>query len=299
MVDSMKQGCPNLNCKFYQRNDFVQKDGRFYRSDDRHFVQRFKCKICNKKFSYSTHTLEYRQKKRTINTIIKNELASGLSQRRCARNLNIDKKTVARKLIYLAKKARLNQASFLKSIQNGIIKEVQFDDLITSIHTKLKPVSISVIIDSKNRLILGARVSEIPAFGKIAKISRRKYGQRENHHRKNLDELFKSISSKIDPNAKFKTDEHQFYPILLKKYFPHCSHQRFKSMRASVAGLGELKSKKYDPLFMINHTLAMFRANINRLFRKTWCTSKSEELLQYHVDIFVDYFNQMRLESLK
>jgi IS1 family transposase len=156
-----------------------------------------------------------------------------------------------------------------------------------------------VIIDSKNRLILGARVSEIPAFGKIAEISRRKYGRRENHHRKNLDKLFKSISSKIDPNAKFKTDEHQFYPILLKKYFPHCSHQRFKSMRASVAGLGELKSKKYDPLFMINHTLAMFRANINRLFRKTWCTSKSEELLQDHVDIFVDYFNQMRLESLK
>jgi len=294
----MKQGCPNLKCKFYQQNNYVQKDGRFYRADDRHFVQRYKCKICKKKFSYSTHSLEYRQKKRTVNSIIKNELASGISQRRCARNLKIDKKTVARKLIYLAKKARLNQEDFLKSIQDGIIKEVQFDDLITSIHTKLKPVSISVIIDSKNRLILGARVSEIPAFGKIAKISRRKYGRRENDHRKNLDELFKIISSKIDPCAKFKTDEHQFYPILLAKYFPHCSHQRFKSMRASVAGLGELKSKKYDPLFMINHTLAMFRANINRLFRKTWCTSKSEELLQDHVDIFVDYFNQMRLETL-
>jgi len=294
----MIQGCPNLNCKFYQQSDYVLKDGRFYRADDRHFVQRYKCKLCKKKFSYSTNTLEYRQKKRTINSIIKNELASGLSQRRCARNLKIDTKTVARKLIYLARKARINQADFLKSIQDGIIKEVQFDDLITSIHTKLKPVSISVIIDSKNRLILGAKVSEIPAFGKIAKMSRRKYGRRENHHPKNLDELFNVISSKIDPNAKFKTDEHQFYPKILAKYFPHCKHQRFKSMRASVAGLGELKSKKYDPLFMINHTLAMFRANINRLFRKTWCTSKSEQLLQDHVDIFVDYFNQMRLESL-
>ncbi len=293
----MNQGCPNINCNFYLKNDFVQKDGRYYRADDRHFVQRFKCKHCGKKFSYATHTLEYRQKKRTINSTVRNDLASGISQRRCARNLKIDKKTVARKLIYLAKKARLNQKTFLNNIQNGEIQEVQFDDLITSIHTKLKPVAISVIIDAEKRLILGAKVSEIPAFGKIAKISRRKYGKRENRHRKNLDALLKSISTKIDQQAKFKTDEHQYYPELLAKYFPKCSHQRFKSMRASVAGLGELKSKKFDPLFMINHTLAMFRANINRLFRKTWCTSKTENYLQDHVDIFIDYFNQMRLEA--
>ena len=294
----MNQGCPNIDCTFYLKKDFQQKDGRYYRADDRHFVQRFKCKICKKKYSYATHTLEYRQKKRTVNRMVGEDLASGVSMRRCARKNKIHKTTVARKLLYLAQKARMNQQSFLKSIQKATFSEIQFDDLITSVHTKLKPLAISVVIDQKTRLILGAKVSEIPAFGLIAKISRRKYGKRKNEHKKNLHELLLKVKPLIHPQAIFKTDQHHDYKILIKKNFPKATHQTHKGLKASVAGLGELKTKQYDPLFKINHTLAMLRANINRLFRRTWCTTKKEERLQDHIDLFIDYFNQMIMEKI-
>ena len=41
-----------------------------------------------------------------------------------------------------------------------------------------------------------------------------------------------------------------------------------------MTGQGELRDKRFDPMFALNHTCAMLRANINRLFRRTWCTSK-------------------------
>ena len=126
----MNQGCPNIECKLYLNIKFQKKDGKYYRRDDRHYVQRFKCNLCGKKYSASSHTLEYKQKKRTINRLVRADLASGVSMRRCAYKIGTHRTTVARKLVYLAKKARLSQLEFLSSIQTGAIKNVQFDDLI-------------------------------------------------------------------------------------------------------------------------------------------------------------------------
>ena len=68
---------------------------------------------------------------------------------------------------------------------------------------------------------------------------------------------------------------------------------------AMIAGLGELKKNGRDPLFAINHTCAMLRANINRLFRRTWCTSKSLQHTQDHIDIFIDYYNEKKEKQSK
>jgi hypothetical protein len=46
---------------------------------------------------------------------------------------------------------------------------MQMDDLITKENSKLKPLSASIAVDEDRRLILGAEVSEIPAFGHLAK----------------------------------------------------------------------------------------------------------------------------------
>jgi len=112
-----------------------------------------------------------------------------------------------------------------------------------------------------------------------------------------LEDLLVKLKPVISSEATFRTDEHKRYPEIIGRHFRFARHETFKSQRASVAGLGELKTKQFDPLFMINHTLAMFRANINRLFRRTWCTTKSVEQLQNHVDIFIEYFNEMISEK--
>ncbi|MFA6237913.1 MAG: hypothetical protein WC635_11335 [Bacteriovorax sp.] len=204
------------------------------------------------------------------------------------------RKTIERKFVYLAKKARMNQKTLLKFWQNNPINEVQFDDLISSVHTKLKPISISVVIDPATFKILGANVAEIPAFGKIAEISRRKYGRRLNQHPQALSRLLGDLSVCISKEATFKTDEHKRYPDIIARHFPRARHQTYKGLPASIVGMGELKIRSFDPLFAINHTLACFRGGMNRFIRRTWCTSKTLHHTQDHIDIFIDYYNEKK-----
>ncbi|MGZ3809720.1 MAG: transposase, partial [Bacteriovorax sp.] len=62
-------------------------------------------------------------------------------------------------------------------------------------------------------------------------------------------------------------------------------------------GQGELKKVHYDPLFKINHTCAMLRYRINRLVRRTWCTTKKIEMLENHLQIYIAYHNKYLLNS--
>jgi len=203
---------------------------------------------------------------------------------------------VERKLIYLAKKAQLSQEKFLQSLK-GEVTHLQFDDLITIEHTKLKPLTVSIAVDVNTRSILGTQVGVIGAFGHLAELSRRKYGRRINEHKKTLRRLFEQIAPTVAQRALIRSDEHQFYSEMIEKYLPGRKYEQYLSVRSSVAGQGELKKTWRDPLFGINHTCAMLRANVNRLIRKTWCTTKTPMMLERHLMIYVDYHNSIYLKN--
>ena len=295
----MNYGCPNLACKNYSKTDFIIKNGRFKRKSDSRYVQKFKCTYCGKQFSKATFTLEKYQKKRRVNSRVFELLASGVSMRRTAKLVRVDKKTIQRKLKYLGKKSKLKHDQFLKKLAKSKVDHMQLDDLISIEHTKLKPVSISIAVDAKRRYVLGVEVSRIAAFGHLAQISRRKYGYRKSEHKQSLDKLFKTITPVVDKNALVESDEHNLYPEFVESYLPSTKYKQYKGARGCVAGQGELKKLNYDPLFSINHTCAMFRANINRLIRKTWCTTKDLEQLTNHIYIFVNYYNKMLVQDQK
>ena len=188
--------------------------------------------------------------------------------------------------------------SFLTSLKSSV-NNLQFDDMITSEHTKLKPLTITLAVDEKRRYILGGIVGEIPAFGLLVERSIKKYGHRPNKHPVCISTLFDKIKGAIKHNATIQSDEHQTYPGFVKKYFPNATHQCHKGGRACIVGQGELKKLHFDPLFTINHTCAILRANINRLIRKTWCTTKVISNLQDHIDLFIDYYNFSLLQKNK
>lgn len=93
-------------------------------------------------------------------------------------------------------------------------------------------------------------------------------------------------------NVVIKSDENPHYPPLIRELFPRGEHLRYKGRRGCVVGQGELKRGGFDPLFSLNHTAAMFRANVNRLFRRTWCTTKKREALTAHLALYSLYHNQ-------
>ena len=63
------------------------------------------------------------------------------------------------------------------------------------------------------------------------------------------------------------------------------------SVYASYTWQGELKRTGWDPLFTINHTLAMLRDNIKRLTRRTWCTTKQQSALEDVIAIYMHFHN--------
>ena len=288
----MSYQCPNTHCPSSLDPACVVKDGYYRRKEDSQIIPRYRCQLCGKRFSASTSTLEYKQKRRRLNHQIKEILVSNVSLRRCAEMAHTSRNTVAKKMHYLAEVARRNHQTFLNSLKENQPEHIQMDDLITSEHTKLKPLTVTIVIDKTKRHLLNIKVGRIPCSGPNADKAKEKYGKRKCEHKKTIKCALEGLKDVIAPNATFATDEHQNYPKLIQEFFPKAMHERFKSRDARDLGQGELKKGGFDPLFMLNHTCATLRGCISRLIRQTWCISKLAEKLQDHIDIFIDYFNQ-------
>lgn len=294
----MRPNCPNFATNQLCSKDNVLRDVHFYRASESRWIQRFKCKSCGRKFSHATGTLEFGQHKRHLNREVRHLLSSKVSMRRVAYVLGINRRTIERKMHYLAKRARRRHREMLQSLESAVT-HLQFDDQITTEHTKMKPVTISIAIDVKRRLILGAEVGRIPSSGLLAAKSRKKYGPRPSEHGRCLKRLFQQIASTVAPGALVQSDEHRLYPKFVNHYLPRVTHVRHLGGRASVAGYGELKNKTFDPLFGINHTCATFRDDLARLGRRTWCTTKKVDRLQMQTDIMIEYENEKRFLKKK
>ncbi len=273
----MKRYCINLDCsehssRLFQspRSGQIVKKGHFYRRSDRRYLQRFKCRVCGAQFSTATFDENYRQSRRDLNDIIYRMLCSGVSQRRAARLLQVSRRTITRKFNHLARHAKRDHSDWLEErFQSTRIEHVHFDDLETSEHTKCKPLSVSLAVHAETREILGFQVKRMPAKGLLAPIARKKYGYRKDERPQGWNRMFRNLKNLVHDQARFESDENPHYPKHLKKHFPNSIHIRHKGARGAIAGQGELKKLKFDPLFSLNHTCAMLRANLNRLFRRT------------------------------
>jgi len=295
----MKILCPTQVNKTSVKSQNLESDvhtiirkGSFYRKSDQRRIIRFFCKTCLKQFSRATFDAAYRQKRRDINEDVYLYICSGVSQRRLAKNLGVNRKTIVRKFRFIAHQARLEHAQRVEELKARPITAVQFDDLETSEHTKLKPLSVTLAVDKNTREILEFQVSRMPAKGHLSGIAKKKYGKRADERPKAWDQFFRNLKPIVTPNAFFESDENPHYPKFLKRHFPKAKHRAYKGARGAVVGQGELKKLKFDPLFALNHTCAMLRANLNRLFRKTWCTTKTIQGLIDHISIYVIMHNQ-------
>lgn len=285
----MIKRCPNLPCQSLQ----FRKYGTYHRPSDGKRVQRWRCNRCKLHFSSATFQTPYRQHKRRVNPKVFQLLCSGVSLRRIALLLNLSRTTVARKLAFLARVSKERQRHFQKTRPK--VRQVQFDDLITLEHTKCKPLAISLAVEAPTRRILGFQVSRIPASGPLAEISRRKYGIRPNERPRGLGTLLTEIRGVLEDEVAFSSDEDPLYAALVRRQYPEAQHHRYPGGRGCVTGQGELKKLRFDPLFALNHTCAMLRANINRLFRRTWCTTKKKERLEQHLAVYMDFHNSILL----
>jgi len=221
-----------------------------------------------------------------------------MSQRRLALHLGVNRKTIVRRFRFLAECARADHESWRRRSPLRLVDEIQFDDLETIEHTKLKPLSVALAVDAKTRNILSFKVSQMPAKGLLAKKSVKKYGRRVDHRARGWKALMEDLAPIMTPSVKIKSDQNPHYSKWVRRYFPHAHYTQIPGGRGSVTGQGELREKRFDPLFSLNHTCAMFRANINRLFRKTWCTTKNIEGIRNHLALYVWFHNRYLIRPI-
>ena len=134
------------------------RHGSFRRTSDSRVIQRFKCYSCGKTVSNATFDDACWQKKWHLNHAGMMMLSSLVSMRRIARVLNINPKTVARKLTFLGQTLHKKMATQ----DFSHVSHIQFDELQTIEHTKLKPLSVAMAALTKDRRIIGFRWRPCP-----------------------------------------------------------------------------------------------------------------------------------------
>jgi transposase-like protein len=277
----------------------IIRKGTFWRKSESRWIQRYYCRPCRRWFSNASYSPCYYQKRRRLNPRIRDLLCSQVSIRRTAILVGANRKTVARRLCFLANLERMREQETVRKTLDQLgtrVDTVVFDEMETSIHTKLKPLSIALAV-TPERVILGFETSVMPASGKNAKISQKKYGKRPDRRNAGMRKLFQRLKIFLDQEGQKPTrllsDECPRYPSHVRRDFPKATHVTFPGKRGCVVGQGELKKIGFDPLFALNHTAAMFRANMNRLARRTWCTTKRIDRLNDHLTLYMAYHNKM------
>lgn len=214
--------------------------------------------------------------------------------RKCALNHQCSFNTVYKKFLWLSSLAKSKHLN-----TSFDFKELQFDEMESIEHTKLKPLTIAMAV-SDDYQILGVRVGKIPAKGHLAKISVKKYGHRSNESELVVKELLENIRSNIR-NKEFvlKSDSKSSYLKIAKDIFPEQRHavhvaQENKEKRRELK-YTNLEKRIFDPIFALNQRFAKLRDHIKRLTRRSWCTSKKIENLERHIYLYIAVNNGYQL----
>lgn len=220
-----------------------------------------------------------------LNSRLADLLSRGHSLRDSARTLGLTYRNTYLKFLWLAEQSRLkNKISKYKA------QIIQFDEMETIHHTKCKPLSISLMV-SESYELLEAQVAEIPAKGRLAEFSVKKYGRREDESQKALKLCFESLKEKLQTTPfKMMSDAKPCYRKFVSQYFNKAQyevHSRSNKDRHRDRLHEKLERRVFDPLFAVNQKCAKLRASVRRLTRRSWCTTKKVENLQGHLEIFI------------
>lgn len=292
--------CPRSGCPASKPSStFVYATaGTYVRRCDGRLVQRFRCASCKLTFSGQTFRLDYRFRKPELDKAIFESFVSKVSHRQIARVLRTRRPTVERRLRRFGEHARAFQEVLLEGKRfTGSFSLDEAESFETD--RRLMPVTLPVLIERDSRFLVHLAVGALPARKATSPslLKRRqelvaKHGKRKNGSRAAVKGCFEVLARHTDEKARVEvlTDLKASYPGILKEVF---------GKRPVAHGKTSSKEKRdsKNPLFAINHTLAMLRDGVSRLVRRTWCHAKLRERLQLHAWIYAAWRNFVRYVS--
>ena len=318
--------CPNEKCTNHENpsEDFYSKKGYFVTKWNDQKVPRYICKTC--KTTFSTHTFRntYKQKKPYLNEKVRRSLSEANTIRGVARELEINKNTVLKKLVFLGEVSKETCEENWNKPENKVT-QVQFDELETSHRTQCLPLTIALAVDPESGNILTAHVEIKPCQNNLADFSRIKYGVRPNNREIAVRALLKDIKKMVvsEKNLEISSDKAVEYRDWVKEELPLAKHSTFsgtdlkkrerelddcgfdvltfsenisnKKLWVKRRKNGKTVVKAFDPLFHINQKCALLRARLSRLKKRFWGFTQKIENLEHHLWLFIALSNNYKL----
>jgi hypothetical protein len=261
-------------------------------------VQRFVCLECRRFFSIQTFRLDYRLRKPRLHLALFRDFVSKTTMRQSARTLSCSRRTVAHRLQLLGAHCRaLHEARLEKArAAGGLRGTFQLDELETFEHSRrLQPITVPVLIERKSYFVVHAESARLPTRGNLSPALRAKKAERERLFGKRRSGSVLAVSRALatlervhvphEPVELVTDRKHSYVSCAERAFGVRVVHRRFSS---------KARRDHRNPLFPINHTLAMMRDGISRLVRRTWAASKLRARLDAHMWIWIVYRNYVR-----
>jgi len=292
--------CPRDDCPSrHPGSPFLwQRKGRYRRACDERVVQRFWCRACCRYFSTQSFRLDFGLRKPTLHFTLFDTFISKVTQRQAARILECTRKTVVHRLRLLSEHSRAFHERVLARARarGGLDGDYQLDELETFEGSRRQcPVTMPVLIELHSYFVVHVEVAPLPPRGKARRkeLERRLERERVEGRRRSgssaaVERCFRVLADAHGHQRAptISTDCKSTYGPLLRKAFPDtCYHVRHSS---------KARRDFHNPLFPINHTLAMLRDGLSRLVRRNWGVSKQREWLERHAWVWIAYRNYIR-----
>jgi len=293
--------CPNHSCPSEQGLDpfRYQKRGSYLRACDGKCIPRFRCLACKRGFSKQTFKSNYRYRKPYLHHLLLHAFVAKVTRRQAAKMFGVNRKTIERRFIRMAEVCSAFQSAKLAECRSkgGIRGIFQLDELETFEHNrKLKPVTMSVLIERRSYFVVHARAGTLPARGRrkpaqvkrLAKIQAVE-GKRRSQSRACIRQSFEALNQLLAPDS----------PVLLqsdmKRTYPtECRRATWGRPFIHRTTSSRTHRDYRNLLFPINHTLAMMRDGMSCLVRRNWAACKTIRGLERHAAIWVAYRNYVR-----
>lgn len=281
--------CPFPDCpsRCGRRPFTWRRRGTYPRKCDGRRAQRFLCHACRRSFSAQRFRLDHRLQLPGLHLRLFPLLVAKVTHRQAARQLGVDRKTVARRLRLLGDHCRDFHAWMLRRCP-GLRGPFQLDELETfEGDRRSRPLTVPVLIEKESWFVVHVAVGTLPARGR-----RRGAGggaRRRSQSREVVEECFARLAAHLAPGRRvdIQTDRKRTYGPAIRRTVGArlAGHERYPSTAPR---------KPWGPLFRINHTLALVRDGVSRLVRRTWGVSKRREWLLRHLWVWVAYRNYVR-----
>lgn len=290
----MKFRCPQPSCAALIPH--TMKRGFYVTQWNHQRVRRYQCHHCRKHFSTHTFKSTYRQKKPYVNEQVFRCYCSAVTQRRTAKLLHLNPKTVVRKFLILAELARKEHEKRTLE-QAPRPREVFFDELLSFEHTRLKPLSIALAVDPERR-ILDVSVAQSHYQGRLSSIAMRKYGPRPDESHEARKSVLSTLQTLCASGSTIVSDRKPQYEKEIREALPGIKHEQVENRGSRLLRLLNAKRRnEKDRMFALNHVAALIRHDLSRMLRKVWVTTKKKQCLEQHLMLYVAYHNGYDLFS--